>query len=185
MPLLASHDGAAIANCRDMRAVRLKSIKADVLEHLCDELTVTAVALRQGITPRYIQMLFEIDAATFSEYVLGQRLLRAYSMLSNPRFAGLNITAVALESGFGDLSYFNRTFRRRFGTTPSGLRKTVYQDERTSRPVSTVYPELPRACMTSPSKWNDRHMTCQTAARSRPCAGPFRDYADGSNKRRV
>jgi uncharacterized membrane protein YkvA (DUF1232 family) len=60
--------------------------------------------------------------------------MRAYGMISDPRFAGLNITTVAFTSGFGDLSYFNRTFRHRFGTTPSELRKTVYQDERSSRP---------------------------------------------------
>jgi uncharacterized membrane protein YkvA (DUF1232 family)/AraC-like DNA-binding protein len=140
MALGASHNGAAIANCREMGAARLKAIKADILENLGDELTVTAVALRQGITPRYIQMLFEIEGATFSEYVLGQRLIRAYGMISDPRFAGLNITTVAFASGFGDLSYFNRTFRRRFGTTPSELRKTVYRDERTSRPVGRRVP---------------------------------------------
>src|SRR6476646_3983720 len=117
-----------------IRAARLKAIKADILENLGDELTVASVALRQSITPRYIHMLFEIEGATFSEYVLGQRLMRAYGMITDPRFAGLKIATVAFESGFGDLSYFNRTFRRRFGTTPSELRKTVYQDERTSRP---------------------------------------------------
>ena len=140
MALGATHNGAAIANCRDMRAARLKAIKADILLNLGHELTVTAVALRQGITPRYIHMLFEIEGATFSEYVLGQRLMRAYGMISEPRFAGLNITTIAFASGFGDLSYFNRTFRRCFGRTPSELRKTGYQDERTSRPVGCRLP---------------------------------------------
>jgi len=27
-----------------------------------------------------------------------------------------------LDAGFGDLSYFNRSFRRRYGDTPSGVR---------------------------------------------------------------
>jgi uncharacterized membrane protein YkvA (DUF1232 family)/AraC-like DNA-binding protein len=140
MALGARHNGAAIANCRDIRAARLKAIKADILENIGDELTVTAVALRHGITPRYIHMLFEMEGVTFSQYVLGQRLMRAYGMISDPRFAGLNITSIAFASGFGDLSYFNRTFRRRFGTTPYELRKTVYQDERTSRPVGRRLP---------------------------------------------
>jgi uncharacterized membrane protein YkvA (DUF1232 family)/AraC-like DNA-binding protein len=134
MALGTTRNGAAIANCRDIRAARLKAIKADILVNLGDELTVTAVALRQGITPRYIHMLFEIEGATFSEYVLDQRLMRAYGIISDPRFADLKINTVAFASGFGDLSYFNRTFRRRFGMTPSELRKIVHQNERTSRP---------------------------------------------------
>ena len=123
MALGATLNGASIASCRAIGAARLKAIKADILENIGDELTVTAVALRQGITTRYMHMLFEIEGVTFSEYVLGQRLMRAYGMISDPRFADLNITTVAYASGFGDLSYFNRTFRRCFGTTPSELRK--------------------------------------------------------------
>ena len=123
MALGATHNGADIVNGRGMRGARLKAIKSVILENLGDELTVTAVALRQHVTPRYIHMLFEMEGVTFSGYVLGQRLMRAYGMISDPRFAGSNITTVAFASGFGDLSYFNRTFRRRFGTTPSELRK--------------------------------------------------------------
>jgi uncharacterized membrane protein YkvA (DUF1232 family)/AraC-like DNA-binding protein len=173
MALGATHNGAAVANCRDIRVARLKAIKADILENIGDELTVTAVALRQGITPRYMHMLFEIEGVTFSEYVLGQRLMRAYGMISDPRFAGLNITTVAFASGFGDLSYFNRTFRRRFGTTPSELRKTVYQDERTSRPLGRRLPtrrgegyfgsDVPARHRFGPLKAQKR-----TAANSRP-----------------
>jgi AraC-like DNA-binding protein len=125
MALGATRDGAAIANGRGMRAARLQAIKSDILEHLGSlELSVKAVALRQRITPRYIHMLFELEGVTFSEFVLGQRLMRAHRMLSNPHFAGLSIATIAFAVGFGDLSYFNRTFRRRFGMTPSELRHT-------------------------------------------------------------
>jgi AraC-like DNA-binding protein len=145
MAFSASQNGTAIANCSDIRAVRLKSIKADILQNLGDELTVTAIALRQGITPRYVHMLFETEGATFSEYVLGQRLMLAYGVISNPRFADLKITTVAFASGFADLSYFNRTFRRRFGTTPSELRKKSFEDGTRSR--VGVHPPKRRAEM--------------------------------------
>jgi AraC-like DNA-binding protein len=106
-----------------MRAARLKAIKADILENLnSPSLTVTAVAQRQHVTPRYIHMLFETEGITFSEFVLGQRLTRTHRMLFDPRFADLNVSAIAFAAGFGDLSYFNRTFRRRFGAAPSELR---------------------------------------------------------------
>ena len=125
----ASRDGLEIANHRGVRAARLRAIKADILGKLgTDELTVTAVALRQRVTPRYIHMLFETEGITFAEFVLGHRLRRAHRMLSDPRLAGSTISTIAFEAGFGDLSYFNRTFRRRFGVTPSELRHSLRRE---------------------------------------------------------
>lgn len=43
-------------------------------------------------------------------------------MLLSPRYASWSITAIALEAGFGDLSHFNRRFRRRYLMTPTDLR---------------------------------------------------------------
>jgi AraC-like DNA-binding protein len=43
-------------------------------------------------------------------------------MMTDPRYADHRVSAIAFAAGFGDLSYFNRTFRRRFGATPSDLR---------------------------------------------------------------
>jgi AraC-like DNA-binding protein len=54
--------------------------------------------------------------------VLEHRLLRAYRSLNDPNLTDRSISALAFEAGFGDLSYFNRTFRRRFGMTPSDVR---------------------------------------------------------------
>ena len=129
-----TRDGAAIAGDRGVRAARLRAIKANILENLgSPDLTVTAVALRQRITPRYIHMLFEAEGVTFSEFVLGHRLMRAHCLLSDPRLAGLTITNIAFAAGFGDLSYFNRTFRYRFGATPSALRHGLRLDEQSDR----------------------------------------------------
>jgi AraC-like DNA-binding protein len=123
LALAATPDGREIANGRGVRAARLRAIKADILANLCSlDLTVTAIALRQHVTPRYIHMLFETEGTTFSNFVLGQRLRRAHRMLTDPLFAHLNITEIAFAVGFANLSYFNRTFRRRFGATPSELR---------------------------------------------------------------
>jgi AraC-like DNA-binding protein len=119
----ATRDGEAIAEGRGIRAARLRAVKDDILANLsAPELTIVAVALRQGVTPRYVHMLFEAEGTTFSEYVLSQRLMRAHRMLTDPRFAGQTITTIAFASGFDDLSYFDRTFRRRFGATPSDVR---------------------------------------------------------------
>jgi AraC-like DNA-binding protein len=44
-------------------------------------------------------------------------------MLADRRHQGRSISAIAFEVGFGNLSYFNRTFRRHFGMTPSDARR--------------------------------------------------------------
>ena len=67
-------------------------------------------------------MLFEEDGATFTDYALEQRLIAAHRMLSDARLRHLTIGAIAYQAGFGDLSHFNRSFRRRFGATPSEIR---------------------------------------------------------------
>jgi AraC-like DNA-binding protein len=77
------------------------------------------------LTPRHVHRLFEAEGTTFSQFVLGERLARACRMLTDPRFARQTITEIALAAGFGDLSYFNRTFRRRYGVTPSEVRRGV------------------------------------------------------------
>jgi len=116
----ATGEGREIANQRGVRAARFEAIKADLIRGAA--LTIDQLATRQGITPRYIQMLFEETGTTFSEFVLERRLDAARRMLTSPRYATWSVTAIALEAGFGDVSHFNRRFKRRYLMTPSELR---------------------------------------------------------------
>jgi AraC-like DNA-binding protein len=119
----ANREGEAIAKRRGLRAARLRAIKATIVKNLDQRnLSAGAVALRHGITQRYLQMLFEAEGTTFSEFVLSQRLKRAHRLLSDQAFDSQSISSIAFEVGFNDLSYFNRTFRRYFGVTPSDVR---------------------------------------------------------------
>jgi AraC-like DNA-binding protein len=119
----ATRDAATVAEGRGVRAARLRAIKADIAERVAQgDLTVAAVASRQRISESYVRKLFESEGRSFSDWVLGERLMRAHRMLTDPRFAGRSIASVAFDAGFGDVSYFNRTFRRRFGATPSEIR---------------------------------------------------------------
>jgi AraC-like DNA-binding protein len=49
-------------------------------------------------------------------------------MLRDARFADSGISVIAFDAGFGDLSHFNRAFRRRFGASPSELRVQIGAD---------------------------------------------------------
>jgi AraC-like DNA-binding protein len=97
LALGATRDGAALALGGGVRAAGLKAIEAHICENLAmHDLSVQSVAAHYGLSPRYIHMLFEGEGTTFSTFVREQR--------------------------FGDLSHFNRSFRRRFGASPTEVR---------------------------------------------------------------
>jgi AraC-like DNA-binding protein len=122
----AARDGAAAEKARGPAAARLRAIKADIVENLCSrELTIVSVAERHRVTPRYVRKLFETEGVTFSEFVLAQRLARARRMLADPRHDAETISAIAFACGFGDLSYFNRVFRRQYAATPTAVREAA------------------------------------------------------------
>jgi AraC-like DNA-binding protein len=119
----ATRETSDMANSRGLQAARLSAIKDDITDGLGSEsLNIASIAKRRGVTPRYVQMLFEAEGITFTEYVLEQRLTRARRMLADPGLSDRTISAIAFEAGFGNLSYFNRAFRRVFGATPSDIR---------------------------------------------------------------
>jgi AraC-like DNA-binding protein len=105
------------------KAARLSAIRIDIMENLGrNDLSAEMIAGRHGISARYLRKLFEENETSFSSFVLAQRLVKARSMLIDPRYAHLNIAQTAQEIGFGDISYFNRAYRQRFGETPSEAR---------------------------------------------------------------
>jgi AraC-like DNA-binding protein len=134
LALGAHGDYAEVARLRGGTAARLTAIKSDILTALGDsELSTEAIAIRHGISPRYVRKLFEQDGSSFSAFVLGERLTKAHRMLVDQSFGHLNIAQIAHESGFGDVSYFNRAFRRHFGARPSDFReaaKSVWRGQR-------------------------------------------------------
>ena len=131
LALGATRDAAAIAVGRGVRAARLRAAKAFITEHLArHELSAATVAAHLGVTPRYVHMLFATEAASLSECVLAQRLARAHRMLTDSRHVARPVSAIAFDAGFGDLSHFNRTFRRRYGATPSDVRAAAARHER-------------------------------------------------------
>jgi AraC-like DNA-binding protein len=119
----ATQEAAELAANRGARAACLFAVKQDIADRLGEPgLSIGAVAARRGLIPRYVQRLFECEGTTFTAYLLEQRLACAYRALGDPRSAGRKISSIAFDSGFGDLSYFNRTFRRQYGIAPSELR---------------------------------------------------------------
>ena len=119
----ATRDGANIAYGRGMRAARLQAAKAFISRNIRRaDLSANTVAAHLAVTPRYVHLLFEAEDLSCNEFIVERRLLRAHEMLCDSQHANRTIAAIAFTAGFEDLSYFNRTFRRRYGMTPSEAR---------------------------------------------------------------
>jgi AraC-like DNA-binding protein len=115
--------GGAARNGAGLRAARLDLVKKEVRRHLQDpDFGIEAAARRQGITPRYIQRLFEAEGTTFSEFLRDSRLELAFDRLRRSAPGESSIAMLAYDCGFRDLSSFNRGFQRRYGASPSDIR---------------------------------------------------------------
>lgn len=123
MALTPSAETQAIG-AQGLRAARLLKAKTFICANLGrHDLNVNIVAARERLSARQLQRLFESEGTTFSEFVLTKRLDRIRRMLTESASAHRTISDIAYENGFGDMSHFNRAFRRRYGVSPSDLRE--------------------------------------------------------------
>jgi len=89
------------------------------------ELTPEKVARANGISMRYLHSLFHHSGTSVSRWLWERRLKAAREDLLNPNLNHLRISEIAFRRGFNDPAHFSRTFRSRFDTSPSELRRTA------------------------------------------------------------
>ncbi|MDC7685050.1 helix-turn-helix domain-containing protein [Asticcacaulis sp. BYS171W] len=117
---IESKGGAAGA-----RAFHLRRICQKIETLLHDpELSLLKVAAENGVSPRYVQKLFTGAQMTFSNYLKTRRLERCYADLISPVHAQLSVSEICFRWGFNDAAHFSRTFRERFGLSPSKHRQS-------------------------------------------------------------
>jgi len=114
-----------------IRAARIQAVLEQIETRLTDpSLNAASVAATLGVTPRYVHRLLEESNSTFSQYLLERRLDLVEAWLRDPKYAELRIADIAYGAGFTDLSHFNRSFRKRFSSTPTDLRVSARKTER-------------------------------------------------------
>jgi acetamidase/formamidase/AraC-like DNA-binding protein len=118
--------GPALKGASANQALVLQRICQDIETRLSDpDLTLTTIAEEQGLSPRYLQKLFEAAGDNFGRFLRRRRLERCRDDLVNPKYAQVSISEVGFRWGFNDAAHFTRAFREQFGAPPRALRANV------------------------------------------------------------
>jgi AraC-like DNA-binding protein len=111
------------AEPRGLRQARLATIEQKIRLNFSEpSYAVPTIARELRLSTRYIYELLQESGTGFSERVMELRLEKARLMLSDRNSDRLRISEIAFQCGFNDISYFNRSFRRRFGCAPGSAR---------------------------------------------------------------
>jgi transcriptional regulator GlxA family with amidase domain len=103
----------------------LHRMKEFVEERLHEpELSIGMLAKRFRVTPRYISGLFSEDGSTFNAFTREHRLARCRHLLELSRSNAPSIGEIAIITGFGSQAYLNKAFKKAFGMTPGGYRRS-------------------------------------------------------------
>lgn len=106
------------------RKARLRSVKGWIEEHLTEpDLSLEKIARSNGVSLRHLHYLFRSTEMSVSEWILNRRLQRCYDALMRPELRALSVTEIAYRLGFSSSSHFSTVFRRKFGHSPSELRR--------------------------------------------------------------
>lgn len=94
-----------------------------IAANFLNEIDSVDIAVAAELHPKYAMSIFKrTTGMTLNEYVNLLRLSYAQALLLR---ADANVLHVAMESGFGSLSAFNKSFRKIAGMSPSDFRRDV------------------------------------------------------------
>ncbi|MBO6187601.1 MAG: helix-turn-helix domain-containing protein [Prevotella sp.] len=104
---------------------RVLKVKNYIAKNYMDEIRLTTLAEIAGMSPSAFSRFFKLHTGrNLSEYIIEMRLGYASRMLVD---TAKSIAEISYQSGFNNLSNFNRIFRKRKGCSPSEFRETYHK----------------------------------------------------------
>jgi len=100
----------------------IKGVRSIIEKHLTAiELNGEFIGQQMGMSRMQLhRKLKALINQTASDFIMGIRLQKAYELLQTQNY---NSSEVAYQTGFNSPSYFSRTFKKKYGYTPSDLLK--------------------------------------------------------------
>lgn len=97
------------------------AVRNFINDHMKEDITLASLADRFHISPQYLAKRFKEEyQTTVMNYLTQLRMEKACSLLMH---TDLSIQQIAAESGFVELNYFSKVFRKHVGLSPSSYRK--------------------------------------------------------------
>ncbi len=111
-----------------VRDPRIRQVALILEQSLSSPPTVERLAKRMGLSRRQLERIFNSETGRSPAAFLAElRLERADWLI---RSGNLQFTRIAEMTGFADSSHLTRSYRKRFGRTPSHARQSQIPDER-------------------------------------------------------
>ena len=120
---LATSSYAKVEADSDSR--RVLKVKNFIAKNYMDELRLSTLAEIAGMSPSAFSRFFKLHTGrNLSEYIIEQRLGYASRMLVD---TSKGIAEISYQSGFNNLSNFNRIFKKNKGCSPSEFRENYHK----------------------------------------------------------
>ena len=101
------------------------AVRNYINDHLKEDITLASLAERFHFSAQYLAKRFKEEYnTTIIHYLTQQRMDKASSLLIH---TDLSIQDIAAESGFEELNYFSKVFRKHFNFSPTSYRKKFKQ----------------------------------------------------------
>lgn len=101
-----------------------KRVKAYIDSCLEDpDLNVEQISAALGCSKRYLHMAFQREEISISEYMWQARLSQCRAELETVKIDRKSVTEIAFSWGFSSSSHFSRSFKQKYGISPSSLTK--------------------------------------------------------------
>ena len=121
--ILFSHCAANAVPRKNAKSLdKLRQILKYVENHYMDKVTVSQAAAEVDFSDSHFMKFFKNTmGSSFIDYLNHYRLTMASRLLLS---SDSSVFAIAQDCGFENLSYFNRSFKKRFHMTPTAYRKS-------------------------------------------------------------
>lgn len=97
--------------------------------HFRENISLSDVAERFNYSPNYFSEIFHnIKGVSFKRYLVNKRLDCAKKILDR---MDISVTDLCIECGFSDTTHFSKSFKKKYGMTPSQYRKNKDSEKNT------------------------------------------------------
>lgn len=108
---------------RHQDEIRINTIYAYVETHFRESIDINSVASLSNLTvPSFCRYFKKMTRLTFTDFVNQYRINQACRMLTEDK----SIADVCFESGFNNVSHFNKIFKELIGETPKSYREKAF-----------------------------------------------------------